>query len=104
MGRASSSQTLGSSGDVWLRGRLSIARLGFSQLGPFPFLPPNEETCRRLCMYLLYLDESGGPTEIDQDYYVLGGISVHERKPYFMSKELDDLQEKWFPAATDPVE
>jgi len=55
-------------------------------------------------MYLLYLDESGGPTEVDQDYYVLGGISVHERKPFFMSKELDDLQERWFPTATDSIE
>ncbi len=55
-------------------------------------------------MYLLYLDESGGVAEVDQDYYVLGGISVHERKPFFLNKELDDLQTKWFPAATEPVE
>ncbi len=55
-------------------------------------------------MYLLYLDESGGATEVDQDIYVLGGVSVHERKPYFMCKDLDDLQEKWFPKATEPIE
>jgi hypothetical protein len=55
-------------------------------------------------MYLLYVDESGGATETDQEIYVLGGISVHERKPYFLSKELDDLQERWFPNATDPIE
>jgi len=55
-------------------------------------------------MYLLYVDESGGVTEVDQDYYVLGGISVHEKKPYFLSKELDELQQAWFPSTTDPIE
>ena len=55
-------------------------------------------------MYLLYVDESGGATETDQDYYVLGGVSVHERKPFFMSNDLDELQQKWFPATTEPIE
>jgi hypothetical protein len=53
---------------------------------------------------MLYLDESGGVTETDQSYYVLGGVSVHERKPFFLSKDLDDLQKRWFPASTDPIE
>ena len=55
-------------------------------------------------MHLLYLDESGGVAEVDQKYYVLGGISVHERKPYFLSKTVDELQKDLFPSATEPIE
>lgn len=55
-------------------------------------------------MYLLYVDESGGVTENDQKYYVLGGVSAFERKPYFISNDLDELQAKLFPAVTEPIE
>jgi hypothetical protein len=55
-------------------------------------------------MYLLYLDESGGASEADQSYYVLGGISVFERKPYFIGKSLDDLQSDLFPGSPDSIE
>lgn len=43
-------------------------------------------------MYLLYLDESGGVAEKDQNHYVLAGVSAFERQPYFLQKELDDLE------------
>lgn len=55
-------------------------------------------------MYLLYLDESGGVTETDQDYYVLGGISAFERQPFFLCKELDELQARISPTVTEPIE
>jgi hypothetical protein len=52
-------------------------------------------------MFLLYLDESG---DADQDYYVLGGISAYETRPYFLSKALDDFQQAVFPGIADPIE
>jgi hypothetical protein len=55
-------------------------------------------------MILLYLDESGGFSETDQTYYVLGGVSTFERQPYFMSKDLDDFQKELFPESTDYLE
>jgi hypothetical protein len=55
-------------------------------------------------MFLLYLDESGGTTTEDQDYYVLGGISAFETRPYFLCKELDDLQKSAFPDIATPIE
>lgn len=55
-------------------------------------------------MHLLYLDESGGAKETDQDYYVLGGIAAYERKPYFISKAVDDLQKRLLPEIATSVE
>lgn len=55
-------------------------------------------------MHLLYLDESGGVSETDQDYYVLGGISASERQPYFLCNDLDELQQKFFPGSSDTIE
>jgi hypothetical protein len=55
-------------------------------------------------MHLLYLDESGGAKEKDQNFYVLGGVSAFERRPYFITEEMNDLQKRIFPNATDPIE
>ena len=43
-------------------------------------------------MHLLYVDESGGAaTEVDQQHYVLGAVSVYEKRPYFLTQELDAI-------------
>ena len=43
-------------------------------------------------MQLLYIDESGGAaTETDQNHYVLGAVSVFEKRPHFLTQELDAL-------------
>ena len=44
-------------------------------------------------MHLLYVDESGASTDAERDknYYVLGGACVYEKRPYFLSHELDEL-------------
>ena len=55
-------------------------------------------------LYLLYLDESGGAAEVDQQYYVLGGIAAFERKPYFIGKDLDEIQTELFPNSQEPIE
>lgn len=55
-------------------------------------------------MWLLYVDESGGAQEIDQRHYVLAGVAVEEKRPYFMQKDFDELQAQLFPEATQPIE
>jgi hypothetical protein len=55
-------------------------------------------------MWLLYVDESGGVQEVDQAHYVLAGVAVHEKRPYFMQKEFDELQQQLFPGSADPIE
>lgn len=49
-------------------------------------------------MYLLYLDESGDPgVWINQNNFVLAGIAVHEGQIYRLSKQLDEIQARFFP-------
>ena len=56
-------------------------------------------------MHLLYVDESGGDDPNAKDnYFVLGGISLFERKPYYLSADVDSIQRKYFPSVTDPME
>lgn len=50
-------------------------------------------------MYLLYLDESGVPENSSEEYFVMGGLAVFERQCYWLSQQLDDLQQKHFPAS-----
>ncbi len=46
----------------------------------------------RHIMYLcIYLDDSDSAGNKDEDYLVLGGISVFERQVYWLSKQLDEL-------------
>lgn len=56
-------------------------------------------------MYLLYVDESGGDDRNAADqHFVLAGISAFERVPYHLSIDLDEIQKKFFPTITDPIE
>lgn len=55
-------------------------------------------------MYLLYVDESGEPSNQDEQYFVLGGISIYENNAFFLSEAFDRVQEKWFPKATSSIE
>lgn len=48
-------------------------------------------------MYLLYLDESGNENDPNDRYFVLAGISLFERQTYYLSKAMDEVQEKHFP-------
>ncbi len=48
-------------------------------------------------MYLLYLDESGNENDAGDQYFVLAGVALFERQTYFLTQELDRLQEKHFP-------
>ncbi len=46
-------------------------------------------------MYLLYLDDSGSANNPNEDYLVLGGVSVFERAVYFISRELDEIAKQY---------
>lgn len=50
-----------------------------------------------------YLDESGNPDNPEDEYFVLGGAAIFERKTYFISRDLDAIQTKYFPGIP-PVE
>ena len=56
-------------------------------------------------MRILYLDESGGPNSWQvQENFVLGGVAVHEGQIYPLTRELNTLQEKYFPGISIPIE
>lgn len=54
-------------------------------------------------MYLLYLDESGNPDDPADKHFVIGGVAVFERVTFFLSQEVDLIQEKHFPSLP-PIE
>ena len=41
-------------------------------------------------MYILYVDGSGAVKNPDEQYFILGGVSVFERRIYHLIKDLDD--------------
>jgi hypothetical protein len=42
-------------------------------------------------MHLLYLDDAGSAGNKDEEYFVLGGVSVFEAQAYFITRELDGI-------------
>ena len=48
-------------------------------------------------MYLLYLDESGNENDPNDKYFVLAGLALFERQTYFLTKDIDAVQDKHFP-------
>jgi len=56
-------------------------------------------------MYLFYLDESGDPASWDQnDNFVLAGVAIHEGQVRRLSDRLNDVQHKFLPGITIPIE
>jgi hypothetical protein len=47
-------------------------------------------------MYLLYVDDSGLPTDKKCRHCVLGGYAIYESKTYFLQQEIDALIERHF--------
>jgi len=45
-------------------------------------------------MHLLYVDESGSTTDASQRYFVLAGVSVHERGTHWIEQQLDNIVRK----------
>lgn len=42
-------------------------------------------------MHLLYLDDAGSAANVNEEYLVLGGISVFEAQAHWFTQELDQL-------------
>ena len=51
-------------------------------------------------MHILYLDESGTH---DARYFVVAGLSVFERRTYYLARELNRLQSRYFPNHSEPI-
>jgi len=55
-------------------------------------------------VYLLYVDESGDPNGwSNQANFVLGAVAIHEGQVFGLTKQLDGIQQKYFPATTIPI-
>ncbi len=48
-------------------------------------------------MYLLYLDESGNEKDPNDRYFVLAGVALFERQTYFLTKAIEQVQDRHFP-------
>lgn len=55
-------------------------------------------------MHLLYLDDSGSVNNKEEDYIVLGGLSLFEPQVHFITQELDKLAESIDPKNPQAVE
>ena len=42
-------------------------------------------------MHLVYLDDAGSASNPNEQYLVLGGVSVFEAQPHWVTRELDKL-------------
>ncbi len=55
-------------------------------------------------MHLLYLDDAGSANNPNEDYLVLGGVSVYESQAHWITTQLDELAETIHPADPYRVE
>ena len=55
-------------------------------------------------MHLLYLDDSGSANNKNEDYLVLGGVSIFEAQANWVTRELDALAETIYPDDPHSVE
>ncbi len=46
-------------------------------------------------MYLLYVDESGSPSDPSDQYFVLAGVAVFESTTYFIENELNQIAQRF---------
>lgn len=55
-------------------------------------------------MHLLYLDDAGSARNPDEEYLVLGGVSVYEAQAHWITQELDKLAESINPSNPHSIE
>jgi hypothetical protein len=55
-------------------------------------------------MYVLYLDDSGSTKNSNEDYLVLGGLSIFERQVHWVSEAVEKLAESLLPEDPGAVE
>ncbi len=54
-------------------------------------------------MHLLYLDDAGSALNADEEYFVIGGLSVYEAQAHWFTQELDRLAGTVSPGSPDSV-
>lgn len=64
-------------------------------------VPPG---CIFFAMHLFYLDDSGSALNKDEDYLVLGGLSIYEAQAHWFTQRLDELAESINPSDPHSVE
>ena len=52
-------------------------------------------------MHIIYVDEAG--TQKEARHFIVGGLAVFERDTYFLARDLDGIQARYFPGTTDSV-
>lgn len=55
-------------------------------------------------MHLLYLDESGSVANPNEDFFILAGVSVFERKAHYLEDELNRIAARFSPNNSHDVE
>lgn len=55
-------------------------------------------------VHLLYLDDSGSASNVNEQYLVLGGVSVFEAQSHWVTRKLDRLAEGIVPEDPSGVE
>lgn len=55
-------------------------------------------------MHLLYLDDSGSVGNASDKHIILAGVSVHELKPHWLSRSLDEIAERLWPSDPRSIE
>jgi hypothetical protein len=55
-------------------------------------------------MHLLYVDESGAVSDPAQQYFVLAGVAVFERKTHWIEQQLDAIAARFSPVSPGAVE
>lgn len=54
-------------------------------------------------MWVMYVDESGSPSDNTLQYFALSGVAVYERSIYGLSRTIDDIHNQYFDPA-DAIE
>jgi hypothetical protein len=55
-------------------------------------------------MHLLYLDDSGSVLNSNEEYIVLGGLSIYETQGFYLSNELDKIAQSIDPKNYGDIE
>ncbi len=55
-------------------------------------------------MHFLYLDDAGSVANAQEEYFILGGLSVFEAQAYWITQELDKLAQSIEPGQPGQVE
>lgn len=48
-------------------------------------------------MHLLYVDESGSPADPNQNFFILSGLSIFERKTHWVEQQLNEIASRFSP-------